>query len=433
MLGFAIGGVAVGAVLLTALVTIGLTRVTANQRALREVGREADSVAELAASLPCPAGRLRPVQVQRELGRGARFVPDTARSGPDGTPSGRFAGLEAPEGRVDAGGRESLYAARRATLCGETGTLYLLRPVQEVQPLPEGFVGRLALAALAALAGSLAVAYVLARRLSKPLGQLASSARVLARGVQGAALSPVPSDPAEVAEVRDAFDGMAQDLASAREREKSFLLSVSHELRTPLTAIRGYGEALADGTARGARKAGEVVVRESRRLERLVQDLIDLARLEAGEFSVDAVDVDLAQVASSVVEALRPASREAGVKLAVRVDGPLIARTDPDRVHQMVGNLVENAMRVTPEGGSVTVEVSDGVLGVRDSGPGLEPEDLARAFERFYLWRKYRGDRPVGSGLGLAIVGELAQRLGVKVGVRSAPGEGSLFELRFDP
>lgn len=81
----------------------------------------------------------------------------------------------------------------------------------------------------------------------------------------------------------------------------------------------------------------------------------------------------------------------------------------------------------------MTVEVSDGVLGVRDSGPGLEPEDLARAFERFYLWRKYRGDRPVGSGLGLAIVGELAQRLGVKVGVRSAPGEGSLFELRFDP
>jgi two-component system OmpR family sensor kinase len=143
-------------------------------------------------------------------------------------------------------------------------------------------------------------------------------------------------------------------------------------------------------------------------------------------------NVDLTDVARSVVEALRPAADDTGVRLEIDERGSVFANTDPDRVHQMVANLVENAIRVTPQGGKVSVEVADGAISVVDSGPGMEQEDLAHAFERFYLWRKYKGARPVGSGLGLAIVGELAQRLNVSVAVRSAPGEGSRFELRFD-
>jgi len=187
---------------------------------------------------------------------------------------------------------------------------------------------------------------------------------------------------------------------------------------------------LADGTSSDARKAGTVVVRESQRLERLVGDLMDLARLESGEFSVHPVDVDIQGIAAGVAESLSKIAEDAGV--ALRVDGSpgTRVRTDPDRVHQMVANLVENALRVTPDGGSVRIEVSPGVIAVTDSGPGIDERDLEHAFERFYLWRKYRGDRPVGSGLGLAIVGELAAKLGVTLDVRSGP-DGTRFELRF--
>jgi two-component system sensor histidine kinase BaeS len=159
---------------------------------------------------------------------------------------------------------------------------------------------------------------------------------------------------------------------------------------------------------------------------------MDLARLESGEFSVHRVNVDLGSVADGVVDALGPVAEDAGVALRRAGSGAVRAETDPDRVHQMLANLVENALRVTPAGGNVTVHVADTGLAVQDSGPGLDAEDLTRAFERFYLWRKYRGDRPVGSGLGLAIVAELAQRLGVRVDVHSTPDEGSRFELRFD-
>jgi two-component system sensor histidine kinase BaeS len=158
---------------------------------------------------------------------------------------------------------------------------------------------------------------------------------------------------------------------------------------------------------------------------------MDLARLESGEFSVHRVDVDLASVAAGVVDALGRTAKDADVTLAVAGERKAAVQTDPDRVHQMVANLVENALRVTPAGGRVSVEVAPKAIAVQDWGPGLDSEDLKRAFERFYLWRKYRGDRPVGSGLGLAIVGELAQRLDIEVGVRSEPDEGTRFELAF--
>jgi signal transduction histidine kinase len=418
-LALAIGGVAVGAVLLTALLTVGLSRLGVRQRAVGELSREAQSVSSLAEGIPC-AGAVQ-AEVRRELGPGVRFVPDGALR--------PLARLAAPSGEALVAGRRVIYASAKTAICGRAGTLYVLRPASEVPPLPEGFALWLGLAGLAALLGSLGVAYVLAKRLSTPLGELASSARALAKG-EGRPAPPSDDDPAEVAEVKEAFANMATDLSSAREREKSFLLSVSHELRTPLTAVRGYGEALADGTSSDARKAGTVVVRESQRLERLVGDLMDLARLESGEFSVHPVDVDIHGIAAGVAESLSKIAEDAGVLL--RVDGSAGTRvnTDPDRVHQMVANLVENALRVTPKRGSVRIEVSPGVIAVIDSGPGIDARDLEHAFERFYLWRKYRGDRPVGSGLGLAIVGELAHRLDITLDARSGP-DGTRFELRF--
>jgi two-component system sensor histidine kinase BaeS len=416
-----IGGVAVGAVVLTALVTFGLARLGAPARALRQLGGEAGRVADLAAELPCE-GRPRPA-LAREFGPRVRFVPDDAVRSRLNT--------SAPQGRTIVGGRSMYYASRRTTLCGRAGSIFVFQPVAEAPALPEGFTARLVLAGLIGLAGAAAVAFVLSRRMSRPLGELSETARAVARGESSAVAAPRAGDPAEIADLKEAFGGMVADLRNAREHEKAFLMSVSHELRTPLTAIRGYGEALADGTATDASAAGEVVARESVRLDRLVQDLLDLARLEAGEFSIHPQSVDLADVASSAVEALRPTAFENGVGLTLHANGTAPAHTDPDRVHQMIANLVENAVRVTPEGGTVTVEVSEDAIAVADDGPGMDAVDLDHAFERFYLWRKYKGVRPVGSGLGLAIVAELAQQLGVGVAVGSKPGIGSRFELRF--
>lgn len=417
-----IGGVAVGAVVLTAVVTFGLARLGAPQRAVEQLGLQAQRVADLAAGLPCE-GR-RPPRLAQEFGSRVRFVPEGAPRGASAPPPGE-------RGRTRAAGRETLYASTRTTVCGRPGTLYVFQAAGDVPQLPDGFTARLVIAGLAGLVGAAIVAFVLARRMSRPLGELAHSARALAKGEPGHVVSAAPSDPAEIADLKEAFEGMVSDLRDAREREEAFLLSVSHELRTPLTAIRGYGEALADGTARRTRRAGEVVARESKRLERLVQDLLDLARLETGEFSIHPTNVDLADVAGSVVDALEPAAKETGVKLVLGAADSSHVSTDPDRVHQMLANLVENALRVTPEGGTVSVDVGERTIAVDDSGPGMDTDDLDHAFERFYLWRKYAGARPVGSGLGLAIVGELAQRLGVRLVVTSDVSSGSRFELNF--
>jgi two-component system, OmpR family, sensor kinase len=417
------GAVAVAAVVLTAIITIVLARADAPSRAIEQLRGEAESGADVAADLPCDPGRRPMGHLTQELGPRARFVPD-------GAPRPRGAEFRDPEGRVRMGTRDVVYASARATLCGRPGRLYVSRASSDVPVLPEGFASRLLLACLVALAISAVVAYPLARRLARPLRDLAGSARAFALGRRGSAPVHV-SDTAEIAELKDAFDGMMSDLESARQREKTFLLNVSHELRTPLTAIRGYGEALADGTTRKPVEAGEVVVRESHRLERLVGDLLDLARLESGEFSVRPVDVDLAAVAADVARALRPFATDNGLDITVAADGASIVRTDPDRVHQMLANLAENALRVSPRGSSVAIEVGDGVVAVSDRGPGLDGADLDHAFDRFYLWSKYKGERPVGSGLGLAIVGELARRLNAEVGVRSS-SHGSRFEIRFE-
>lgn len=418
-----IAGTAAGAVLLTALLTFGLGRLGAERRALDELGRDAERLARLADGLPCRPGDVPLALGHRVGGREARFVPD----GPGGGP---LEGL-GEEGRTDVGGRDVLYTSREAVVCGVDGRIYAFRPAAGLPSLPEGLGGRLLLAVVVALAGAAVVGVLLARRLSRPLVSLAGAVREIGRK-RDASLPEDPSDVDEVAELRRAFGEMSADLREAREREEAFLMSVSHELRTPLTSIRGYGEALADGTAPDPRHAGDVVLRESRRLERLVGDLMELARIEAGEFSVEIEEVDLARVAASVADALRYLATEAGVRLEVVSSGPSRMETDPDRVQQMVTNLVENALRVTPRGGRVAIEVDGTTVAVADSGPGLDPGDLEHAFDRFHLWRKYRGERPVGSGLGLAITAELAELLGAKLAVEAERGSGSRFTLRFD-
>lgn len=172
---------------------------------------------------------------------------------------------------------------------------------------------------------------------------------------------------------------------------------------------------------------------ETARLERLVQDVVDLARLGAKEFRLEPRDADLAGVVRAAGAAHAAQAQAAGLRLDVEAPDGLAARTDPDRVRQVISNLVENALRVTPSGGAIRVAAVPDRAGVRiaveDSGPGIPPEHLPHVFERSYLWKAVGGEREVGTGLGLAIVRELVTALGGRVDVASEPGRGTAFRL----
>jgi two-component system, OmpR family, sensor kinase len=285
----------------------------------------------------------------------------------------------------------------------------------------------------AAVALAVAVSTLLAKRLTDPLHRLADASARLAGGDLPQRVEVTGDD--ELAHLASRFNAMADSLAEARRREHEFLASVSHELRTPITAIRGYAEAIEDGSAKGASidDAVRVIQEEASRLERLAQDVVDLARLGAEEFRLEPVDVDLAVTIDEASRAHLARAQQAGVTLTATSEGAMRAVTDPGRVRQIISNLVENALRVTPDGGEVritgrarehAIEIT-----VSDTGPGIAPEDLPHVFERSYLWSRSRAVRPVGTGLGLAIVRELADALGGTITVSSEPGRGSAFVL----
>jgi two-component system, OmpR family, sensor kinase len=289
-----------------------------------------------------------------------------------------------------------------------------------------GYVAVVILSALIGAGIAAVLAYALSTRLTSPIRQLSDATRRVASGE--AAQVPVEGTD-ELAQLATSFNLMSGRLSRARESERAFLLSVSHELKTPLTAIRGYGEALRDGAAT-ADEAGPIIERESERLQRLVQDLLDLARLDQRAFTIHQAPVDLGDVARTVEELLRPRAAEFGVGLSVLTPVAGTVFADRDRAIQVVANLVENALRLTPAGGAVSIITGDATIAVRDTGPGLTPDDQAHAFDRFFLYRRYGADRPVGSGLGLAIVKELTAAMSGVVTIASEPGAGATFTVR---
>jgi len=281
-----------------------------------------------------------------------------------------------------------------------------------------------AIGAVLAAFGSL----IIARWIAGPVRRVAEASRSLAEGVSP---DPVPlGGSAELAMLAQTFNDMAAQLNRAREAERNFLLSVSHELKTPLAAIRGYAEGLEEGVFTSD-EAAETIREEARRLELLVRDLLDLARMNRREFVINRERIDLGDVGQEVVRRYEAEARAADVELDCVAAERAPALADPDRVLQIVSNLVENALRSTPAGGTVRVRADAGLLVVEDSGIGVRPEDLPHAFERFYLHdRNPDGRARIGSGLGLAIVKELTERMGGTVSVDSEVGRGTTFVVR---
>lgn len=277
---------------------------------------------------------------------------------------------------------------------------------------------------------ALGLAALLARRLAAPLMETAAAARRLASGERGV---PLPaSGPAEVADVAEALGQLDIALATSEERQRRFLLSVSHELRTPLTAVRGYAEGLADGTVppEDAREVGATLVGEADRLEGYLADLLALARLEADDFRISLESVDAAALVAATASAWQARGSTAGVSVTAEA-APLVVRADPARLRQVLDALLDNALRVTPRGGSVVLAAHPGVVEVRDSGPGLAPEDLAVAFDPGVLHERYRGRRATGGhGLGLAIAAGLVRRMGGTITAGQAREGGAAFTIR---
>jgi signal transduction histidine kinase len=285
-------------------------------------------------------------------------------------------------------------------------------------------------AGVASLAVSWLAGYLIAWGFTRRIRRLEGAAERLAAGDFTTPVHDSGRD--EVGQLADAFDGMRVRLAALDRARGEFIANASHELRTPLFSLGGFlellsGEDLDEDVRRDflAEMRGQVD-----RLTRLATDLLDLSRLDAGHLEVERLPIDLAECARVVCEEFRAVAESGGRELTAAVDGPVTALGDEVRVQQIGRALVENALRHTPAGTRVSLDVGrrDGraFLAVRDDGPGVPDEDRAHLFERFY---RAGGGKASGSGLGLAIASELATRMGGSLEVESEPGS-TVFTLR---
>jgi len=285
-----------------------------------------------------------------------------------------------------------------------------------------GVIGLLGVAAAAIVAAALA------RRFSRPVVAAVATTRRIASGDLDARVEVRPHEDPEFAQLAESINTMGGNLARARDQERQFLLSVSHELRTPLTSIRGYSEAVLDGATDDPHAAAAIISSEARRLERLVQDLLDLARLDADRFTLDLRNVDAAPVVRQVVDGFQPRANELGIELGLAAGAATACtvRADSDRLGQVLANLVENAASFATRRVEVglTEAPSGAVLWVDDDGPGIPPDQLTRVFDR-HVTTDREGSNGTGSGLGLAIVRELATAMGASVHAESPLADGT--------
>jgi signal transduction histidine kinase len=308
------------------------------------------------------------------------------------------------------------------------GVLIVAKPRAELSDRLNTLVERLALALLAGILIAGALAWYLSRRLTRPILALSAAADQVAEGRYDVEIPRGGRD--EIGHMADRFGQMADRLKEANELERNFLMRVSHELRTPLTAIRGHVGALREGLADEpeAREASlDVIAEEAGRLERLVGDVLDLAKLDARRFTVREEEVDMGRVLERAYAAFGEEARRRGIDYRQHANGGAVVYTDGDRVLQIISNLLANAFRWTPDGGRIDVEL-DAVNGrvavaVADSGPGISAEEAERIFRPF--WSRDGG----GTGLGLAIANELANALGGRIELESRVGSGSRFRL----
>lgn len=275
------------------------------------------------------------------------------------------------------------------------------------------------------------LATLISRTIAKPLQRVARAATDVANGDYGVHV-PV-SGPPEVQQVAESFNQMTAEVRAAHTAQRDFLGNVSHDLKTPLTSIQGYSQAIIDGAAKDPKDAAQIIFEEAGRLNRMVIELTDLVRLEAGRLSMKSEAIDMAQLTDAVVQSLSVVAEKQGIKLESHTQTMPHIAGDGDRLAQVLTNLISNALKFTPEGGKVQVVAqfkNQGVsVIVRDTGIGIPPDDLPRVFERFYQVDKARGPAR-GTGLGLAITQEIIEAHGGTITVHSeGHNRGTTFRI----
>ncbi|HEY3050674.1 MAG TPA: HAMP domain-containing sensor histidine kinase [Gaiellaceae bacterium] len=309
------------------------------------------------------------------------------------------------------------------------GGLVVATPQAQLHDQAVRLVLRLAIALLVGVLVTAVLGWYLSGRITRPLRRLAKAADEVAEGQYDIAVPELPGHD-EIADLADSFRQMTSRLSEAEELERNFLMTVSHELRTPLTAIRGHVEALREGVVDdpALRRASlDVISAEASRLERLVGDVLDLAKLDTRRFTVRHEEVDMVQLLEQAYAAFGEEAKQRKIVYSQEVSAQPVIVTDGDRVLQIITNLIANAFRWTPNGGSIGLHLSaeNGRIhvAVEDTGPGIGPEEQERIFRPFWT---HDGK---GTGLGLAIARELAMALGGRIELDSTVGRGSKFEL----
>jgi signal transduction histidine kinase len=346
-------------------------------------------------------------------------------------------------------GNRAYAAVRSSTDDGEVQTLVL---VQDIAGNARQAVRVIILAASVALLFAALAAAVLARRMARPLVAATGAYKRIAAGdlsVRIAERGRASQRNDEIGELMRSLDVMAEALDRAQKQEQQFLLSVSHDLRTPLTSIRGFAEAISEGTAPDQQRAATVIASEARRLERLVGDLLTLARLEAHRFALNPKRVDLSDLVTDTTDGFLPEAERHGLFLDLDAEFDLWAVVDPERMAQVVANLIDNALKFASTKITVTLisekheatetgvadsahlgkpGETDLILKIADDGPGISDEDLPHIFERLFSSDRLP-TRKIGTGLGLAIVRELLDLMGASISTATSP-TGTTFTVR---
>jgi two-component system sensor histidine kinase BaeS len=300
-------------------------------------------------------------------------------------------------------------------------------------PLQAALLRWLVLAAVAGMVVTVPLGMLLARRTTRPLEELTDAVRELRTGQLSRRVAVSGAD--EIAELCSAFNAMALDLERAEEARRRMVADIAHELRTPLSRMRVQLEAIEDGLQAPDRDSLASLQKDVLLLSRLVADLQDLALADADRLRLLMVELDVAAGLAHAAASHEAAARRKGVALQVACDPGLRLHADPDRLEQILGNLIDNALAWTPSGGTVMLTAARAgeaiELVVADDGAGIASEHLPRLFDRFYRAdpARGRGGRG-GAGIGLAVVQALVRAHGGDVGVSSEPGQGARFVVR---
>ncbi len=340
------------------------------------------------------------------------------------------AGQPSPAFDFHVSGTSFLGVAQPVTFNAYAGSLVVAEPESALRARWLQLAWELALAFGIGIPVAGVLVIFLARRIAEPLEALAAAADEVAAGHYDVAVPAHTGAGTEVDRLAARFDEMTARLAESEQLSRNFLMSVSHELRTPLTAIRGHVAALRDGVIEdeaSQERSLEVISEEAVRLERLVGDVLDLAKLDARRFAVRREEVDMRALCERAYATFAEEAKARGIEYDLELVGDAVLITDGDRVLQIVTNLIANALHWTPSGGRVDLGLAaangEVKVAVADTGPGIAPQMAERIFRPFWS-----GDGG-GTGLGLAIARELALALGGRLELHSEPGQGSRFVL----